>query len=133
MDEIDFTMNGEPHRLTRSTVVRTMRNQVPGRIQTYAVDIEGTRFPVKQVLAQSLRVPVTSFVSTRAQDLLTKLDFAVVNVEEDLDALAPLTHADVRVIALESAVNFHIGGQVGIEELLTTATRIEAWLTQAGR
>ena len=53
MDETEFTMNGQAHRLTRAAVLKAMRGQIPGRIQTYAVDVEGVRFPVKQVLAQS--------------------------------------------------------------------------------
>lgn len=129
MDEIDFTMNGEQHQLSRATVIKAMRNQIPGRIQTYAVDIEGVRFPVKQVLAQSLRVSVTSFVSTRAQDLLTKLAFKVVNVEDEAGARDPLTDADLRIIALESALNFHSGRAADVDSLLDTATRLRAWLT----
>ena len=129
MDEIDFTMNGEQHQLSRATVIKAMRNQIPGRIQTYAVDIEGVRFPVKQVLAQSLRVSVTSFVSTRAQDLLTKLAFKVVNVEDEAGARDPLTDADLRIIALESALNFHSRRAADVDSLLDTATRLRAWLT----
>lgn len=130
MDEIDFTMNGEQHRLTRAAVIKAMRNQIPGRIQTYAVDIEGVRFPVKQVLAQSLRVPVTSFVSTRAQDLLTKLDFEVVTLEDKARAPEPLTDDDLRMIALDSAVNFYSGRTADVDTLLHTATRLEVWLTR---
>lgn len=130
MDEIEFIMNGASHRLTRAAVLKAMHNQIPGRIQTYAVDIDDVRFPVKQVLAQSMRVPVTSFVSTRAQDLLTKLNFQVINVEEQPDNLDGLNDVDVRMAALEQAVALHAGGTSDVDLVLATATQFEAWLAR---
>ena len=118
MDETEFTMNGQAHRLTRAAVLKAMRGQIPGRIQTYAVDVEGVRFPVKQVLAQSLRVPVTTFVSTRAQDILTKLDFEVINVEDELDDLEPPSDMELRMVALEQAVALHAGTTSDVDVVL---------------
>jgi hypothetical protein len=83
VDEIEFTLDGERFRLTRDRVLLAMREQIPGRIQTYAVEIEGTRYPVKQVLAQALRIPTRRFITTRAQDILKKLDFQVIDMELD--------------------------------------------------
>jgi hypothetical protein len=130
MDETEFTMNGQPHRLTRAAVLKAMRGQIPGRIQTYAVDVEGVRFPVKQVLAQSLRVPVTSFVSTRAQDILTKLGFEVINVEDQPDDLESLSDVDLRMVALEQSVSLHTGTTSDVDLVLATAARFEAWLAR---
>jgi hypothetical protein len=104
MEEIDFTLDGARYRLTRDAVIGAMKKQIPGRIQTYAVNIEGVRFPVKQVLAQALQIPLTSFVSTRAQDLLRKLEFEVVNVE--LEAGDDPAEASTRQRALELAISF---------------------------
>jgi hypothetical protein len=113
VDSIDFTLNGVRHTLTRESVIRAMKRQTPGRIQTYAVEVDGIWYPVKQALAQALGVPVRDFISTRAQELLAKLDFRVVNVEEeDADVAAPnvpprpMTH---REDALQLAVQLFAG------------------------
>src|SRR4051794_17348813 len=81
MDEVDFTLNGTRYRLSHEMVVKALRRQTPGRIQTYSVDVEGVDFPVKQALSQALAIPVSDFISTRAQDILTKLGFTVTNHE----------------------------------------------------
>lgn len=133
MDEIDFTLDGKRYQLSRDTVIRSMQKQVPGRIQTYAVDIDGVRFPVKQVLAQSLQIPVTTFVSTRAQDLLAKLDFEVVNVEEEerVAAEGGLAGGEARALALELAVEFYSGRPGGsVDDVLSAAARFEGWLDE---
>jgi hypothetical protein len=128
MDEIDFTLDGNRYRLTRDMVIASMRSQIPGRVQTYAVDIDGVRFPVKQVLAQALRIPVTSFVSTRAQDLLTKLDFDVLNVEGGAES-AVRPDRDSRSLALQLAVEFHARrGDSAVNEVLAVATQFARWL-----
>ena len=129
MDEIDFTLDGERYRLSREAVIRAMRKQIPGRIQTYAVDIEGVRFPVKQVLAQALQIPVTRFVSTRAQDLLTKLDFEVLNVEETgARPDAPASQAE-RPLALMLAVEFlKARSDARPTDVVAAASAFASWL-----
>ena len=94
------------------------------------MDVEGVRFPVKQVLAQSLRVPLTSFVSTRAQDILTKLDFEVIDVEDEPDDADSLSDFDLRMLALEQAVSLHAGRASDVDLVLATAARLETWLTR---
>ena len=134
MDEIDFTLDGTRYKLTRDAVVRAMRKQIPGRIQTWAVDVEGVRFPVKQVLAQALQIPVTAFISTRAQDLLRKLDFDVVNMEvEAADAGADpnltVVESSGRRAALELAIKFAEGrSEVDAAGVVNTAERFAAFL-----
>lgn len=132
MERIEFTLNGERRTLTRSQVIKAMKSQTPGRIQTYVVDIEGVDFPVKQVLAQSLQVPVTSFVSTRAQDLLAKLGFEVTNLElEDLPDLEDeLLAGSVRQLALDLAVQLHARRPSDDTQILKTAVRFEEWLSR---
>ncbi len=128
MDEIDFTLNGERHHLTRQAVILAMQRQAPGRIQTYAVEVDGVSYPVKQVLASALQVPVTAFVSTRAQDLLTKLGFAVTNVEMETGRF-PQTPRTVRLAALEMAIRLHAAhGSADRSEVLRTAETFAAWV-----
>ena len=129
MDEIDFTLDGTRYHLTRLAVIKAMAKQTPGRIQTYAVDIAGQRFPVKQVLAQALQVPVTSFISTRAQDLLAKLGFEVINVEEK--GAPPPSRAKVKneERALSLAVELHARRRdARAEDVLATADLFADWL-----
>jgi hypothetical protein len=132
MDEIDFTLDGTRHRLTRDAVIKSMRRQVPGRIQTYAVEIDGVTYPVKQVLAQALQVPLTSFVSTRAQDLLTKLGFAVMNVEDRVGASAPEGAEERAALALSLAVDFFSGREGTVPDVLAAAGQFAAWLSDPG-
>ena len=98
VDSIDFTLDGTRYTLTRDMVIKGMRRQKPGRIQTWAVDIEGVTFPVKQVLAQALGIPASSFISTRAQDLLSKLGFSVTNTEDDGNAMSEHAGAPNRLV-----------------------------------
>jgi hypothetical protein len=132
MDEVDFTLDGTRYRLSRDAVIRTMARQTPGRIHTYAVDIDGITFPVKQVLAQSLGIPAASFISTRAQDILGKLGFEVVNVEEDRVPLnAKAANMDLHGLALELAVSFESARATSdAGDVLSTAERFEQWLSQ---
>ena len=136
MDEIDFTLNGARYQLTRDQVIRAMRRQMPGRIHTYSVEIEGVRFPVKQVLAQALGIPVTEFISTRAQDLLEKLDFDVVGHESGSPQVGkmhvrPSTAARRKALIL--AVAMHTGDAApDLGSVLATAQAFADWLTAEG-
>src|SRR5579862_9253968 len=129
MDEIDFTLDGQRYQLSRQGVIRAMRTQTPGRIQTYSVDIDGVRFPIKQVLAEALQIPVTRFVSTRAQDLLTKLDFEVLNIEDHAArADAPAPQAD-RSLALTLAVEFlKTRSDAQPADVVGAASAFDSWL-----
>lgn len=130
MNEIDFTLDGTRYQLSRDQVILAMRKQTPGRIQTYAAEIEGVRYPVKQVLASALQVPVTSFVSTRAQDLLQKLDFVVVNVDHQGDPAATLEGApSTKRVTLELAIQFaSVRSDVDAAGVVDAAERFAAFL-----
>ena len=131
MDEIDFTLNGKRYRLTRDMVTRALRKQTPGRIQTYSVEVEGVSFPVKQALAQALGIPVTEFISTRAQDLLAKLGFVVTNHESGVSAGAVLGVIDgrTRTVALELAVRYLSGRpHIDVAEVLEVGSIFAGWI-----
>lgn len=132
MDGVDFTLDGTRYHLTRDIVIRSMRRQTPGRIHTYAVDVDGVTFPVKQVLAQSLGIPAASFISTRAQDILTKIGFDVIDVEKDRSASNPSDSSQtIRVLALELAVSFEKERATSdAGDVLNTAESFETWLSR---
>jgi hypothetical protein len=130
MDEIDFTLDGEKFHLTRQGVIHAMRNQIPGGIQKYAVDIEGARFPVKQVLAQALRIPTTRFITTRAQDILRKLGFRIVDLELDPADLGSDRVPSTRSIECLRLAVALAGGKPNATsaEVLKIADDFAAWL-----
>jgi 5-methylcytosine-specific restriction protein B len=74
---MEFTINGERHDLTRAGVESVLATLEPGTVHTYSVEVEGRRFPVKQVLAEATGLAVTDFVSTRARGVLRSLGFDV--------------------------------------------------------
>ena len=130
---MDFTLDGNRYQLTRDMVIRCMKGQTPGRIQKYAVDVEDVLFPVKQVLAQALQVPVTSFVSTRAQDILSKLGFKVFDIEEELEGLPDegrRVDGGAREVALRFAIELFKDRQNATpEDVLAAAMKFEDWLS----
>ena len=48
-DAISFVLNGERRHLTRQEVIDRLRPERPEPVQTWAVEIEGRLFPVKQL------------------------------------------------------------------------------------
>ena len=139
MDEVEFTHNGERYRLSRTRVIQSMEGVPPSPISVHAVDVDGTWFPVKQVFSQALQIPRSSFISTRAQELLKKLGFRLWDTDLDgpmpahLKAPAPksiLPPTPVRMTALSLAVNFAAAhpGEFTQDSLIALAERLEAWL-----
>ncbi|MBM7388017.1 5-methylcytosine-specific restriction protein B [Clavibacter michiganensis] len=74
---MEFTINGERYDLTRPGVESVLATLEPGLVHTYSVEVDGRRFPVKQVLAEVTGLSVTDFVSTRARGVLRSLGFDV--------------------------------------------------------
>lgn len=72
---VDFTINGERHRLTREQVVRVMCSQAPEEIRKHSVEVSGTQYPVKQVLAAATGVDRLDFTSALARRALSRLGF----------------------------------------------------------
>lgn len=139
MDEIEFTVNGQRLRLTRQQVVASLRDQLPEPLQTWAVEIQGRLYPVKQVMANATGLRRTDFISHRARDVLGRLGFRVVNVE-DRPTNDPLIDLDtssrngagvtsVRLSALQLAVQWAgPSPEAPIGDVLRAAEAFEAWL-----
>ena len=128
MDGLDITIKGNQYRITRDMVIKAMRRQTPGRIQTYAVDVDGVEFPPKQVLAQTLQIPVSDFITTRAQAVLERLGFTVRNVETD-GPDGDVAVRSSRAQALSLAVRLFAGAEdPDVDEVLRTADSFDRWL-----
>ena len=145
LDHIEFTFNGERRRLTRQQVLERLHDQEPEPIQTWAVDIEGRQFPVKQAFAIAAGTGRADFISTRARDLLRKLDFRVMDVKDVPSGAANVAHTnsaeagsgdsspELRRAALSAAINFY-GSRPDTtpEEVVAAASIYERYLSGSG-
>lgn len=74
---IDFTLRGERYSLTRDLVVESISGAVPREIKRYYVEIEGTRYPVKQVFELATDLSPADFTTHDAIRILKKLCFEI--------------------------------------------------------
>lgn len=74
---IEFTLAGERRELTRDSVRERLSESSPARIDTYWVDVDRRRWPVKQALALSLGIEQSTFQSWSARRHLGALGFTV--------------------------------------------------------
>jgi 5-methylcytosine-specific restriction protein B len=74
---MQFTINGARYDLTREGVESALATLEPESVHIYSVEVDGRRFPVKQVLADVTGLSTTDFDSTRAQRVLRSLGFDV--------------------------------------------------------
>ena len=79
------TILGKAYAVDREQVIRAIQNVSPeplGGQRKYFVEIDGQRYPIKQVVAAALGLPRVAFTATHAYALLTKLGFEIHSVEE---------------------------------------------------
>lgn len=77
MDELRFTLAGEPFKVSRSDVEAALKHLVPEEARKYFISVHGRRYPVKQALAATIRRPTDKFISTDATRILRNLGFTV--------------------------------------------------------
>ena len=68
---MDFIVDGERYSLTKQEVEARMRGVEPGSIYQYAVEVNGVRYPVKQVFR--VTTGLEHFTTQRARDVLRRL------------------------------------------------------------
>jgi hypothetical protein len=89
-DKITFTHRGKIHVLTKGQVVEAVRGVAPEAIRTHWAEIDGVRYPVKQVFARAAQLDRLDFATNQARDQLRRLGFAVGRVDDqtlDWDSL----------------------------------------------
>lgn len=74
---IAFKMNGKEYTCSKKDVERTLKSILPEKVNTYYVKVHGKRYPVKQALAQTLRIGKSTFITTDAHRQLEKMGFEV--------------------------------------------------------
>ena len=70
-----FTIDGQQVDLDAAAVRRDLTGRSPEAIRTHWVEIDGVRWPPKQVLALATGIPRTSFISHTAIRDLRRLGF----------------------------------------------------------
>jgi hypothetical protein len=144
VDKFEFTMNGRRVSLSRDEVVRSVRHQPPEPIQTWAVEVEGRRYPVKQVFSAATGEKRENFISHRARDVLRRLDFRVIDISDQHHEDGPRALAgavggaeagddeqpsEARLAALAAAIELVSNRpDCDADTVLEVATAFEAWL-----
>ena len=76
-ERVSFTLAGRSFDLTANDVRRRLQQHYPESVDQYWVDVDGVRWPVKQVMALATGLARTSFQSQNSRRLLAKLGFTV--------------------------------------------------------
>ncbi|MGY1915859.1 DUF6884 domain-containing protein [Blastococcus sp. SYSU DS0973] len=72
---MEFVQEGARYSLDAEAVRAALRGAAPDEVRTHWVDVEGTRWPPKQVLALATGMERSAFTSHRALDVLGRLGF----------------------------------------------------------
>ena len=72
-----MTIQGQEYPISAEQVRKVARRNVPKNIRDYEVEVEGKRFPPKQLIHLVTRAPYQSFNSQNARSVLVKLGFGL--------------------------------------------------------
>ena len=112
-----FTLGGKEVTLTKELVERVVRKLEPGPIRRYSVLINGTRYPIKQVVSAVSGQPPAAFIATDAFRVLKRLGFIV-------DADTPLPSPDANFEDFNKGSDFLDAVQDGFEAIVNLASEI---------
>ncbi len=79
---MDFTLLGRKFSLNPQDILSAMRGIQPEIVRTHAVDLDGKRYPVKQVVSVVTGLSKADFNSHQARQLLRRVGLPVVVVSE---------------------------------------------------
>ena len=72
---------GRQYDLTRHKIENLMRGVVPEIGRRYFIAVNGVEYPIKQVFAVALGLPVASFPTGYAFNVLQRLGFIVIDAQ----------------------------------------------------
>lgn len=75
-----FTIRGKKFDLTKEQLLKAVKSEEPRKITKYYVEMDGKRYPIKQVIELATRLHLVDFTSMDANHVLTKLGFVVHSV-----------------------------------------------------
>jgi len=76
MPKTTIRIQGQDYEITRDDIIRVARGNEPSPIKTYYVEVEGRRYPPKQLIRAATGT-AEPFDSASARSALTKLGFIV--------------------------------------------------------
>ena len=72
---MEFTLRASLFNLTRQDVEKAMIGVLPEQIRKYYVEVNGEKYPPKQVLSKALRLGRVEFTTMDAASILRRLGF----------------------------------------------------------
>ena len=79
---MEFTLAGRKVDLNSATITDRMQGVEPEIVRTHAVEIDGKRYPVKQVLSAITGIPKADFNSHQARQILRRIGLEVSTGDE---------------------------------------------------
>ena len=76
-NHIRFKINGKEYTCSKKDVEKALTSIQPEKVNTYYIKCNGKRYPVKQALAQTLKIGKSTFITTDAHRQLEKMGFEV--------------------------------------------------------
>lgn len=144
MTSITFTLAGRQFELSEDDVRERLASHHPDRVTRYWAEIDGARWPVKQVVAYATGLSPIEFQSRDARRVLTKLGFTVGSLAVSLETVrveppeSERIDASVRVPDVPPVNNIKLATDVSVSELMKSiqdpsrARPISAILAAAG-
>jgi len=74
---VDFVLGGKRYSLTHEGVVESLRGQEPHEVRRYYVEVQGRRYPPKQVFELATDLSPVEFTTMDAVRILKKLRFEI--------------------------------------------------------
>lgn len=74
---MQFTIKGKAFDINREQIVSSVKGRQPRQIKKYYVEVEGIRYPIKQVIELVTGLHPIDFTSMYANDILSRLGFEV--------------------------------------------------------
>jgi hypothetical protein len=74
---VKFTLRGRSFEKEKADVAKAAKGLPPGRIQKYSTVVNGTRFPIRQLVSALTGVPTIEITSQDAYRILQKFGFEI--------------------------------------------------------
>jgi hypothetical protein len=74
---VKFTLRGRSFEKEKADVTKAAKGLTPGRIQKYSAVVNGTSFPIRQLVSALTDVPAIEITSQDAYRILQRLGFEI--------------------------------------------------------
>lgn len=72
-----FRLGGKDYDYEQKDVENAMKGEVPGKIQKYAVKVNGKMYPIKQVIKKLLKLNSADFTAHDAYRILRAMGYGI--------------------------------------------------------